>query len=437
MIIMQYYLMAIGSIILWYISIINLNEFKFKGKELILVIGLSSLIEVLLLNISEFAGLIPAMIIAVWFIYRSNKSLVKSISIPIISIIIFLIFDYINCSILIWGFGINPRIVRDTPKLYWLTYAIGSIVIFLTTKLLGKIINKKTKIIRLEYKGKFGVLIVITLLLTVAVSYANIIIQVNNNLGIEVIKLNSILFLAYFILLMIIMYILIKNIAKEMEYKNKQAQLQNLQDYVGKLESLYTDMRGFRHDYINILSSMIGYIENKDIDSLEKYFNEKIAPLGKGMESNNFKIGLLKNIKIPEIKGILSSKLIRAQELSIDVFIDVAEEIEKIDMDIIDLSRITGILLDNAIEAAEKSDKPSIKVAFINKKKSVFIIIINSIDEEVPIYKIYQKGFSTKGENRGLGLYNLKEITGKYKNVSIDTLIENGEFKQFIEITNR
>lgn len=434
---MQYYLMAIGTIPLLYISVINLSEFKFNRRDLFLMTGLAVLLQLLLVNISEFFGLIPIMIVAAIFIYKNNKNLVKSISVPIMSLILFVIVDYINCNVCITVFGVDPRIARYNPKLYWFVYVIYLIVIFLTTKFLGNLVNKKARISELEFRGKFAILIVVSLLLTVSILYANIIIQVNNNLGIEVIKLNSILFLAYFMLLMIIMYILIKNIAKEMEYKNKQAQLQNLQDYVGKLESLYTDMRGFRHDYINILSSMIGYIENKDIDSLEKYFNEKIAPLGKGMESNNFKIGLLKNIKIPEIKGILSSKLIRAQELSIDVFIDVAEEIEKIDMDIIDLSRITGILLDNAIEAAEKSDKPSIKVAFINKKKSVFIIIINSIDEEVPIYKIYQKGFSTKGENRGLGLYNLKEITGKYKNVSIDTLIENGEFKQFIEITNR
>lgn len=434
---MQDYLMALGAIVILYVSIINLSEFKVKKIEIGLIIGLSLLCQLPMLKISEFAGLIPILIIAGVYIYKNNRNLFRSISVPVISLIFYVVIDYLICNIYISVFGINPRIARYNPKLYGITYFIELLVIFLTTKFLGNLVNKKSRIAELEFRGKLGILIVVSLLLTVSILYANIIIQVSNNLGIEIIKLNSILFFAYFILLMIIMYILIKNIAKEMEYKNKQAQLQNLQDYVGKLESLYTDMRGFRHDYINILSSMIGYIENKDIDSLEKYFNEKIAPLGKGMESNNFKIGLLKNIKIPEIKGILSSKLIRAQELSIDVFIDVAEEIEKIDMDIIDLSRITGILLDNAIEAAEKSDKPSIKVAFINKKKSVFIIIINSIDEEVPIYKIYQKGFSTKGENRGLGLYNLKEITGKYKNVSIDTLIENGEFKQFIEITNR
>ena len=154
-----------------------------------------------------------------------------------------------------------------------------------------------------------------------------------------------------------------------------------------------------------------------------------------------FKDGLTNLLSSPRCKLvtgsvtiILSSKLIRAQELSIDTFIDIVEPIEKINMDIIDLSRAVGIFLDNAVEAAVECDKPSIKVAIINKENSVLIVIINSIKEEIPIYKIYQKGFSTKGENRGLGLCNLKEITSKYNNVSLDTLLENGEFKQFFQI---
>lgn len=433
---MQYYLMSLGSIILLYISMINLSEFKVKKTEVFFMIGLSLLFQIILVNESEFIVLIPIMIIASTYIYINNRNWVRSISIPIISLIIYVVIDYLIGTMYIYVFSIDPGIVRGNPKLYWITYTIYLIVNFIITKFLGNLINKKIEVSNSDFKGKCGFLIVISLLLTVCIFYTNIVIQVNNNLGIKAVKLNSILFFAYFILLMVIMGILIKNIKKDIEYKSKQVELQNLQEYVGNLENLYTDMRAFRHDYINILSSMIGYIEDKDIEGLEKYFNEKIAPLGKGMESNNFKIGLLKNIKIPEIKGILSSKLIRAQELSIDVFIDIVEAIEKIDIDIIDLSRIIGILLDNAIEAAEKSDKPSMKVAFINKKKSVLIAIINSFAEEVPIYKIYQKGFSTKGENRGLGLYNLKQITGKYKNVSIDTIIENGEFKQFVEITN-
>lgn len=434
---MEKYLMSLGSILLIYTSIINLNSFKFKIKEVILMVTLAEGISGILFDVSEFVAVIPVLIIPSIFIYKDSKSIVRSISLPIISLIIAILFDYLMSYICFSVFSFNFKLIRSDIKLYCFACIINLIFIFLITKFLGVLINKKTKISNLKFKGKFGFLMIISLMLTIIIFYINIILESKYDIGSEIIKINGMLFFAYFILLMIIMYILVSSITKEIEYKNKQIQFESIQEYTSNLEKLYTDMRAFRHDYINIISSIIGYIENKDIDGLEKHFNENIVPISKGMESNNFKIGLLKNIKIPEIKGIFLSKLIRAQELDIDIFIDIMEPIENINVDIIDLSRIVGILLDNAIEAAEKCDKPSMKVAVINKEKSVLIVIINSIIGEVPIHKIYKKGFSTKGENRGLGLYNLKEITAKYINISIDTSIENGEFKQFLEITNK
>jgi len=429
--------MQFGSILLFYISVLNLNSFKFNIKEKLLMVFLTQIASSILLNISEFMTIIPMLIIAAIFIYRGGRNIVRSISIPIISAILFILSDYLVSNICVSVLGITQTHVRENIILYYLLISIDALFLFFVTKSLGVLINRKSNLSSLEIKGKFGMLIVASLLLTIIIFYINIIYQSNQGSSSNIIRVNGILFFSYFILLMIIIYILITSITKEMDLKNKQIQFDSLQEYTSSLEKLYADMRSFRHDYINILSSMIGYIENRDIDSLEKYFNEKIFPLSKGMASNNFKLGLLSNIKIPEIKGIFSSKIIRAQELNIDVFIDIAEPIERIDMDIIDISRVIGILLDNAIEAAIKCEKPSMKVAVINKENSVLFVIINSIYEEVLIYKIYEKGYSTKGENRGLGLYNLKQITGKYTNVSIDTIVENGEFKQLLEIAKR
>lgn len=433
---MKLLLMQFGSILLVYTSIINLNSYKFKLSEIITMFFLTQIISTALLNVSEFMVVIPMIIIPAIFMCISTKNIVRSISIPITSVIIAALFSNLMGAFCDLVFGIDAGYLRSHGEVYWISLFITWIFIFLISKFLGRLINKKTKISNLELKGKFGLLIIVSVLLTLIIFYSIIFLNLNLDNENKRSILMLILFVSYFILLMVTVYILITIVNKEMNYKNKQIQFDSLQKYTSNLEELYTDMRTFRHDYINILSSMIGYIENKDIVGLESHFNEKILPLGKGMESNNFKIGLLKNIKIPEIKGIFSSKLIRAQELGIDISIDILEPIVKINIDIIDLSRIIGILLDNAIEAASECDKPSIKVAFINKNNSVLIIIINNFVGDIPIYKIYNRGFSTKGENRGVGLCNLKDITGKYINISRDTIIENGEFKQFLEISN-
>ncbi|MDP4145189.1 MAG: GHKL domain-containing protein [Bacillota bacterium] len=435
---MQLYIKMLGTILLIYTSIINLNSSKFKLKEIAAMIGLAESISLVTLRWGQFVAMFPIVVIPVIFLYKNSKNIVRSISIPVISILISVIADYLLSYVCISLYKVDINLVSHDNSTYWQLLIMEFVLVIILSKLLGTLLNKNTRMWEIELKWNFGVLIIISLILTLIIFYTNIILGNKSGSTDEIIKVNGILFFAYFVLLMIIMYILIRSVTKEIEFKHKQNQFENLQEYTSNLEKLYSDMRAFRHDYINILSSMIGYIESNDMEGLKQHFNEKIMPLGKGMESNNFKIGLLKNIKISEIKGIFSSKLIRAQELGIDTYIDIMEPIEKISIDIIDLSRIVGILLDNAIEAAEKCDKPSMQVAIISKEKSVLIAIINNFNDNIPsVYKVYEKGFSTKGENRGLGLSNLKEVIGVYDNISLDTIIENNEFKQLLEITNR
>ncbi|WP_454055178.1 sensor histidine kinase [Clostridium sp. Marseille-Q7071] len=433
---MEKYIIILGSIILIYISIINLISFSFKMKEIVLIIVLIEVSSSFLIDLSEFLIIFPTIIISNIYIYIKSKNICESILIPIISVLIAVIIDYLISNIYILIFGGSTSIIRSNIKLYWGFMSISYVLVYLVSRFIGFIFNKKIKIHKLKVRGKVSLLIIISLILTLIIFYVNIIFESSNILENEIIKINGILFIIYFALLMVVMYILFKSVTKELEIKNKQMQFESLKEYTNNLEKLYSNIRVFKHDYINMLSSMIGYIQNKDIDGIEKIFNEKILPLSKEMDCDNFKLGTLKNIRIPEIKGIFSSKLIRAQELGIDVFVDIIEPIESLNMDIIDISKSIGILLDNAIEAVEKCNKSFLKVGIINKSTSVLIVIINNYSGKVHISKIYEKGFSTKDNNRGLGLSILREIIGKYNNVSLDTLLENGEFKQLLEINN-
>ena len=85
------------------------------------------------------------------------------------------------------------------------------------------------------------------------------------------------------------------------------------------------------------------------------------------------------------------------------------DEIDKIDMNTIELSRITGIIIDNAIEASEALEDPLIRIAFIDNEESVTFIVMNKCSDNTPkIHELFEEGFSTKGDNRGLGLSTLK-----------------------------
>jgi two-component system sensor histidine kinase AgrC len=321
---------------------------------------------------------------------------------------------------------------NNSMDLILLGLEIFVIPLFLT--LAVKALWRKLKIHDI-FNKRYGILIAILVIMTFIIFYVNILMGEQRGFTKENIQINSILFSFYFLVLLVVFFVLTRIVIKENNIKNQQLQYERLQEYTANLEELYTDMQKFRHDYINILSTMSEYIREKDVESLEHYFNDKIMPISQGMRSNNYKLGALKNLKIQEIKGILSSKLIKSQELNIDTVIEVVEPIENINMDSINLCRCLGIVLDNAIDEAQLCENPTIRAAVMKREGSVLIVVANTCRSNVPpLYKIYQKGFSTKGEKRGLGLSNLKEIVAQYEQVILDTYTKDEHFIQELEI---
>ncbi|URZ14058.1 sensor histidine kinase [Clostridium felsineum] len=438
---MSQYIQLLGVIIILYMCIFNLYSRKIRKKVFIAVMILNYIISLaILISGYKSVAFIAYLAVPFVFIYLSTSDIIMSITISTLACLITIMWDHFLGVVYSDVALISQMAIKNNASIQVMSYLIEFFGVIITSKAIRKFIYGKIMRYDGEWKRKIRILIATTLVLMLYIFY-NFDLVMDHSIytsGSEILRLKGItLFLSYAILLGIIVFVILRSIIKEMELKSKENEFQSLQEYTSKLEKLHNDMRGFRHDYINILLSMTGYIQNQDMQGLEKFFNEKIMPLSTSMKSNNFKISLLQNIEVPEIKGMFSAKIIRAQEMGIDVYIDIAEKITSFNMEIIDLSRIIGILLDNAIEASEKCDKPSIKVALIKKRSSVMLIIINNYYGEIPaIYKIYKRGFSTKGDNRGIGLSNLKEIIGQYKNVMLDTIIEDGQFKQIIEIKN-
>nr|WP_272928357.1 GHKL domain-containing protein [Companilactobacillus zhachilii] len=68
-------------------------------------------------------------------------------------------------------------------------------------------------------------------------------------------------------------------------------------------------------------------------------------------------------------------------------------------------------------------------------ESSIMIIVQNSITEETPpVWKMKTPGYSTKGNNRGMGLANLTEIIDRNQNVTLETMKLNGYFLQKLNI---
>lgn len=248
---------------------------------------------------------------------------------------------------------------------------------------------------------------------------------------------NNVLHISGYLLVMLFLLLAMRRFYLErLQTEANQKALQDLQGYTQNLEMMYNGMRSFKHDYINILLSLSGYIENGAMGELKEFFDSKILPTKNLIDQGDYKLNQLSNIGVLEIKSLLSAKMIYAHESGIDVTIDIPDRVGSFRMDTIDLARLLGIFLDNAIEAAIETERPKIGLNIIQNMAGVSIIINNSFqDDGLALHKLKQKDFSTKPGHQGIGLSNAQKIISSYDNVLLETTMQGGCFVQHMELT--
>ena len=127
--------------------------------------------------------------------------------------------------------------------------------------------------------------------------------------------------------------------------------------------------------------------------------------------------------------------MIYAHDLGIDVTIDIPEQIPCFSMDTVDLARVLGIFLDNAVEAALEAAHPEVGLNIIQNPGTVAVIIRNSLrDGGLALHKLKQHGFTTKAGHTGSGLTNAQKIIRSYDTILWETTSQNGCFTQYLEI---
>jgi len=243
------------------------------------------------------------------------------------------------------------------------------------------------------------------------------------------------LLMVFLLLAMVALMLVYRFESRNLQLETERALREQMQPYTQKLEAQSEEIRRILHDYTNIILSLNGYIEDRDLEKLAAYFQGKILPMHAQIQENSQQLSLLSRIKVPEVKGVVSSILTRALHLDINLHVEVMSDIESINMDMIPLVRIIGIILDNAIEEVVHDQVRDMSLVFVKNENSVVIILKNSCREPAKAMEtLYQKGISTKGEGRGLGLANLRELVGAWENVYLSTQQADGYFVQELEI---
>lgn len=210
--------------------------------------------------------------------------------------------------------------------------------------------------------------------------------------------------------------------------------LENEIMYNKTLTNMVETVRGFKHDANNIINTVNGYITLNDMEGLKNYFN-------KGILKSSYKLKSISQLspKLLNDSGIyhlIATKYFYCANNNIHLSLDITSDIASLNIPKFELSRIIGILLDNAIEATEELDTPDKKIVFRLYKNTMngvaTIKIENNFvnDKNISIDKIYLKNFSTKKNPSGFGLYEVKKTVSNFNNINIETNILENTFTQ-------
>lgn len=249
----------------------------------------------------------------------------------------------------------------------------------------------------------------------------------NDNLPLFIILLSTISLMAYF-------FASIYSLTRTTKLEIATRDLESEKLYNKSLTILHDSIRCFRHDFSNMVSAIGGFISSNDMDGLKSYYSELLADC---QTINNLSTLSPEVINNPAVYSLLTAKYHRADESGIKINLEIFLDLNTINMKIYEFTKILGILMDNAIEAASECDDKIVNLIMRNDRKHSrqLLIIENTYkDKNIDTEKIYEKSYSTKPNNTGLGLWEVRKILKKNRNLNLFTSKDDVLFKQQLEI---
>jgi len=422
-----YFLEAFINMLL-FTTILNISATQKQKMQFIII---PSCISIITRNfIPTPYGSIMNLIIDLFLIkYIFNISFIKAFLCELIPTVLMFVVEVIFIRLYHYVFGIDLAGATTIPLVRLLSIIAIYFFLFIIYKFIKHSKIALTILDNFNKKSKF--LLVINIIVGIILLGVQLYLTVFyiNNVPTIITLLSSIGLIAYFI---ISLYSII-NIGKlETTFQN----LEREQLYNKSLTVLHDSVRGFKHDFANIVQAIGGYIDSNDMDGLRSYYTNLKRDC---ISINNLSALNPDTINNPALYSLLCSKYHKAREhnihMDLDIFIDF-RELEPI-VPTYDLSRLFGILLDNAIEAAKNCEYKHIILKVHNTSDhqyASFLLQNTYTNKDVDTERIFHKGYSTKDGNSGLGLWEVHKYLSKHTQLDLHTQKDENYFSQELKI---
>lgn len=190
--------------------------------------------------------------------------------------------------------------------------------------------------------------------------------------------------------------------------RNK-TEVQRLAEQLTGVNHIVAALRANTHEHINKLHVILGLIQMGDTQAAMEYIMKV-----KKEEEEDY-ILVMQRIQNRTIAALLLGKKSRAKERDIHLFLrkDSYLEAHNDYLSANDLVTVVGNLLENAMDAVEHSAEPREVSLFIHSSAGGLVIEVDDTGsgmEPEKVDQLFQRGFSTKGEGRGIGLHLVQQI---------------------------
>lgn len=389
-------------------SFISKEKFKYNFKNIVCVIITSTLF---LINDSHNSTIIkvPIIILNLLIFFKIVfNGRVRNIVIYTFTLYLALVFfDFMFSFIFHW---LNAITAPDLSRNYLIMGGFTLLITFLTSLFCKlKFVRKFSDLIINLSKNNYVNVLVISLIILFIV-----ILSTKLSLEYDYEKfLFNLLLLSVF--LFFIVFAFVKNYLAQKEKQEKETLL----EFISKYEKIIDENRINKHEMLNNLIILRSF-EDKNTEEYNKVLDDLIVTYDNNSDA------CIKNISklTTGLKGILYYKIndMRNKNINLNVNISkrVSSPLEKLPLDeYVILSRIIGIVMDNALEASIKSKEKFVMIEVFEQNDNVIIIIENSYNNKVNVNDLKKKNFSTKGKSRGLGLYIANMLLKKSKHIEM------------------
>lgn len=400
-----------------------------KLKNILILILFAILHTIINLYLdSSIKTLAICLLYTMYFYIIFDKKVYKSIFSSVLYIILLIIPDLLTL-------GFATKILGISKEYYYLVFAggiLGNFIVSMLMIILIYLLKKPLKTV-VNYKLSNNVKIVTVsalTLITIAIFFYNLISNFRHDNDIY----------TYLLVIITLIVILITLLRQRIDNENMFKKYDDLLTIMKNYESDIEEQRTINHESKNELLTIRSKLSDENDKELCSYIDSII---GDKKSVKSAKFSKFKYLPSNGLKGFFYYKFIEAEKRGIKVSLNISKLVENSylgDMktkDFKDLTRIIGVYLDNAIEAASTSKDKKLGIEIYEVKGIIQIIISNTYDNAIEKDKVGNERYSTKGKNRGHGLLLVKRILNENNRINSETKITDSLYIQTIKINEK